>query len=69
MEGMENLPEEQRDALLQKIEELQVRDRFVLHYPGAVRLARLTLHSYGTHSVSGLTQSEDIQFCRGAVLC
>ncbi|KAK9822975.1 hypothetical protein WJX74_010527 [Apatococcus lobatus] len=26
MEGMENLPEEQRDALLQKIEELQVRD-------------------------------------------
>ena len=34
MEGMENLPEEQRDALLQKIEELQVRDRLGLYVPG-----------------------------------
>ena len=39
MEGMENLPEEQRDALLQKIEELQVRDRFVPDAPGVAQKA------------------------------
>ncbi len=44
MEGMENLPEEQRDALLQKIEELQVRDRYRTHRYEADAVVQLILY-------------------------
>lgn len=69
MEGMENLPEEQRDALLQKIEELQVRDRFIPVAPGLAPRAALHFIFSKTDLVLCLLQFEDIQLCCGAVFC
>ena len=69
MEGMENLPEEQRDALLQKIEELQVRDRSGLNDPVVARTAALPFGLYKSDLMLGLVQFENLQFCGGAVFC
>ena len=72
MEGMEDLPEAQRNALLQKIEELQVRDRSVSladMLQGISALSHRSPDRPDLTSGGDLDQSADIQLSSGALLC
>lgn len=60
IEGLEGLPDEQKNALMTQIEEMQVRDRYV---------SRQTDFSLQQEYEKGFClQSADVQQCGGAVL-